>query len=496
MVWDNFESAAGIDGAGVEPLLNVDDRQAVKDLLTKLRGGKTKVLITSRSPENWLGPRARYKLPLTGLQGEDRWRLTRAILRDFGKTRLQEDKALADLVDELQGHPLAMQALLPRLESTSPQTLLGSLRAEIKSLDTGDGLTDCLFATLRFVEDSIPKDLRALLTPLSLHERFVDAVCLTAMCERHGGGLSRDDVDRLLTVLTTAGLVQHMDSNIYSVHPMLTSYLRETESGDDAWTRVFVDVMAKVADTLAPKPLHEQRGWFFYYEANFMQASASTERLTTRGNQEDGMLRSAAALTQSLAAYAQNIRQWDRAETLYKRLANISKRRDNEEDVPRAYHHLGLVAQERRDFDAAERWYQKALAIEERLGNEHGAATTYHQLGIVAQERCDFDAAERWYQKALTIFERLDDEHGAAMTYGQLGLLAALQEDSLVAGRWMVKSIVVYAQTGDSHAIEHSASNFAFIVRKAPEHQRKELCAMWVDAGLPEEPIDAVLRGQ
>jgi hypothetical protein len=106
VVWDNFESVAGIEGAGVEPLLDAEGRQVLKALLAKLRGGETTVIITSRSPEDWLGgPQVRYKLRLGGLRGEDRWKLTRAILTNLGQSRLQNDEALNELVNELGGHP-------------------------------------------------------------------------------------------------------------------------------------------------------------------------------------------------------------------------------------------------------------------------------------------------------------------------------------------------------------------------------------------------------
>jgi hypothetical protein len=44
IVWDNFESAADLSDA---------DRQILKDFLHRLRGGRTKVLITSRADEAW-----------------------------------------------------------------------------------------------------------------------------------------------------------------------------------------------------------------------------------------------------------------------------------------------------------------------------------------------------------------------------------------------------------------------------------------------------------
>jgi tetratricopeptide (TPR) repeat protein len=136
----------------------------------------------------------------------------------------------------------------------------------------------------------------------------------------------------------------------------------------------------------------------------------------------------------------------------------------------------------------------KALEIEERRDNQIGAAKTYHNLGNVAKERHDLEAAERWYKKALEIKERRDNQIGAAKTYHNLGIVAALKEDFLAAGGWIMEGLVAFVQTRDGCALEHSASDFLLVVRKAPEHQRKELRAMWVDAGLPEEHIDAFLR--
>jgi hypothetical protein len=66
IVWDNFESAAGIAGTEVTPLLTDADRQLLKSLLRALRGGRSKVLITSRSPEAWLSLQDVYRLPLGG----------------------------------------------------------------------------------------------------------------------------------------------------------------------------------------------------------------------------------------------------------------------------------------------------------------------------------------------------------------------------------------------------------------------------------------------
>ena len=92
------------------------------------------------------------------------------------------------------------------------------------------------------------------------------------------------------------------------------------------------------------------------------------------------------------------------------------KEQGDEHGAASTYLKLGAAAQEERDFDAAESWYRKALDIEEKQDNGHGAVITYHQLGIIALEKQDYDLAESWCQKALDVFEKLGENYGATKT--------------------------------------------------------------------------------
>ena len=65
---------------------------------------------------------------------------------------------------------------------------------------------------------------------------------------------------------------------------------------------------------------------------------------------------------------------------------DVFEKLDDEHGAAITYHQLGIIAQERRDFDTAESWYRKALTIRENQDDEHGAALTYHQLGIIARK--------------------------------------------------------------------------------------------------------------
>jgi tetratricopeptide (TPR) repeat protein len=312
------------------------------------------------------------------------------------------------------------------------------------------------------------------------------------------------------------------------MHPALSGFLRakvlQGASGEarDVWSRAFVDVVGRVADARARRQLHEKRGWFHWHGANSYHALAEAERL--------GMSVAQAELLQGLGVYAQQVRGFDEARTLYERLAEagkaaghaegeavayhqlgriaqeqrdfsaaeawyrkslaISEKQGNEHGAASTYHQLGMIAEEQLDFSAAEAWYRKSLAISEKQGNEHGAAGTYHQLGLIAGEQLDFSAAEAWYRKSLAISEKQGNEHGAAITYAQLGFTAALQEHFEDAGRWLVKCITSFKRSRDLEGVKQAIRNFLLLYQYAPAAEQAKLKDIWQDAGLGELPED------
>ncbi len=450
IVWDNFEVVRGIPGTAVAATLSGEDQALLKTFLAKLRGGQTKVIITSRSDEAWLENTNRYEISLGGLQGEERWDYCEVILRDLGLTIDRKDADLVTLMDLLGGHPLAMRVILPRLAKLKAAALIQALQSNLTALGpSGDPAQDKLFATLRFAEQSLPDDLRPLLVPLALHERFVVASYLEIMAKQVDPSWTRAPIDRFLGALAVAGLLHDRGQGIFEMHPALTGFLRATrppgasDEPGERWSRAFVGLTGTLADQLAPRELHEQRGQFFLHGANFHVALGEAERLKMDFDSR--------ALIQSLAAHAQNTRNFQEAAHLFERLATSWKNHGGAEGEASAYHQLGNIAREQRDFAGAEQWYRKALAIFEKQGDEHHAAGTYHNLGINAQEQRDFTGAEQWYRKAMAIFEKQGDEHGAAITYHQLGTIAAEQRDFAGAEQWYRKSLAIEEKQGDEH---------------------------------------------
>ncbi len=283
-----------------------------------------------------------------------------------------------------------------------------------------------------------------------------------------------------MAALGSAGLSRDMGGSVYEMHPLLTSYLRSRGEAPEACRRAFVDVMGSVADALTPRQWHEQRGPFLLHGANIHHARVLSRRL--------GMEQDFLALTQSLARWAQNSRNFAEASRLFRELAEYATARENRELEAVAYHQLGRIAEEERDFGTAREWYLKSLAIKEKQGNLQRAAITYHQLGSIAEEERDFGTAREWYLKSLAIEEKQGNQHGAALTYAQLGLLSREEGRFAESGGWLIRALAVFVQTQDNYRAQRAAAGFSTTFQQASDQEKENLRQLWQQANLGPFP--------
>ncbi|MBF0444908.1 MAG: CHAT domain-containing protein [Magnetococcales bacterium] len=476
IVWDNFESASGIAGTEVEPLLSEEDRQRLKNLLQGIRGGKSKILITSRSSESWLTPQMCFRQPLTGLEGEECWQYCNAVVEDLGLSLDRNNRDYAEIMAILGGHPLAMRAIMLRLQQVkNPALLLKELKERLQGQE-GDESTKRILAALSLFDKGLDSGFGPILQLIALHRQYVDRDYLEYMLKSAKIPIDTSKITDCFSALETGGLLHPINNNIYSMHPALIGHLTNSHPADEASKRGFTAIMGSLADAVAPKALHEQRMTFIHFSASFYQALNHAKILNM---QED-----LAAITQSLAAFALNNRDFSLAQRLFEELAEYGEKQNDEEGTAGAYHQLGRIAEEQRDFANAEVCYKKSLKIKERLGNEHGAATTYHQLGIIAQEQRDFANAEVYYKKSLEIEERLGNEHGAASTQAQLGLLFRSQGDLRVSASWLIKGVRGYAFNNDARMAQVATGYFIQTLNQASETEQETMFADWSAAGL------------
>jgi tetratricopeptide (TPR) repeat protein len=458
LVWDNFESASGIPGTEVSALLRQEDREQLKELLSALYGGQTKVLITSRQKEDWLSERECYRLPgLEGLQGEELWQYCSTIVEDLGLSLDRGSEDFQALMDKLAGNPLAIRAILSGLDQHSLKTLIDDFDELFASL-SGDDATRRIQAALSVVEKGLDTCFNPALRLLSLHEHYADTNLLESMFKALDDDISPSHLPGLFAILGNAGLCMPVATDIFQLHPALRSCLSRLHPADGLCQRAFVDVMGELAYYLAPRGLHEQRIPFAVHGANFHHALGLARALDRR----DYVL----TILQSLAVYAKNSRNFLEAARLFEDLSLTSKRYENARGEAAAYNQLGRIAEEQRDFAQAQAWYEKSLAIEEKQGDVHGMASTYHQLGMIAQEQRGFAQAQAWYEKSLAIKEKQGNEYGMASTYHNLGAMSQEQRDFVQAQSWYEKSLAITEKQGDGHGMASTYHHLGIIAQE------------------------------
>jgi tetratricopeptide (TPR) repeat protein len=505
LVWDNFEPVAGFP-AGTASAWKEEEQQDLRKFLSELRGSRTKVLLTSRRDEQWLGPIYR-PVDLGGLKLAEAQELALKVLARAGLNAAQI-KALPqynDLLRYLGGNPLAIQTILPELKRVKPDELLRSLQAGevgVPRDDLEQGRERSLAASLSYRLDTLEPAQKNRLGLLALFQRFVNADVLAALCSVEGvpesiRGLALADWVELLDRAAEIGLLRRAGKGCCWIHPALPWFFH------DLLRAAFPGHQAKLEQAFATT--YAVCGRYFYnlFETNtqvamdFLRAEEGNllfalrlARQHERWDEAEGILsglyrlwktqgrlveweRSIAEveaqivgddgeplaggeyLWGALLGHRQEIayyrRDFNTQEVILLRLKEHCELSGDEQNQAVCLHLLGMVAEERGQLEEAERCYRDSLAIRERIGGEHGQAGSLCLLGRVAKRRGQLEEAERWYRDSLAITERIGDESGQAQSLRQLGSVAERRGQLDEAERCYRDSLAIEERIGDEH---------------------------------------------
>jgi tetratricopeptide (TPR) repeat protein len=515
LIWDNFETVRELpDATGATSPLDVVEQQRMRDFLAELarEGGKSGTIITSRTPEGWLGDVRRHELG--GLTPGEAAEMAEDVLRPYPRARERRgERAFADLLTWLDGHPLSLRLLLPQLETVSAVTLLDGLKGNTANLPpgfVGEGRLASLGASLKYSFDHLPPEMRDRLPALALFEVVADENVLAILSQveevpTRFAGVTREVWSTTLQRLAGIGLVTSLGDGMYGLHPALPFYLmaewrRMAGAGfaaeHDAAERALLtaysafgawllkQIQEGAADTAFSLIERQRRTMgrllgFALNEKYYNEAGALMQPLDefwdARGmgpearwwvdrcrkalEADDGTppdFDSTAGALWLFAVGAEAKRailagHLDAALATYdlmRQRLEASSAESRNRRLAVTYHQLGAVAQYRGDLAAAEGWYRKSLEIEEALGNRPGMAASYHQLGNVVNLAGDHAAAEGWYRKSLEFREALGDRPGMALSYHQLGVVAQDRGDLAAAEGWYRKSLDIFEALG------------------------------------------------
>jgi tetratricopeptide (TPR) repeat protein len=513
LVWDNFDSVREMpDPGGATPPLDEDGCARLRDFLAWVRDhSASTVLVTSRTQEGWLGEVRR--ISVGGLDRAEAAQYATQLLAPFpAAQRRRERRSFGELLEWLDGHPLAMRLTLPRLEDDDPADLLAGLRGTTPLPAGGNveaGRLSSLGACITYSFAHLPERARRLLPAVSLLHGIADEDFLATFSavERVPGrfaGISENEWAAVLHDAAQVGLLTSIGTGMYRIHPALPGYLaagwraenlggygperaaceqalqtacdvfgqwaiRQIDSGDAAFAYALIGLQRRTLAAMLGHALDHHawddvggivRALDKYWDTRGLgeEAAAWADRILAAIGDPRQTLPGSARSLWLHTIFRQADRQRaaghpDQAAQVYRQaLAWLLEQPETKwtcTNIANVYHQLGITAAARERLDEAEDWYRKALTIKEELGDRPGMVSTYHQLGNTAQVRGRLDEAEDWYRKALTISEELGDRPGMAMHYHQLGVTAQVRGRLDEAEDWYRKALTIKEELGD-----------------------------------------------
>jgi tetratricopeptide (TPR) repeat protein len=536
LILDHVETVSG-HPAGATPLASERDREELSHLLRALRGGRTRVLLTSRhAEESWLESDC-ARVSLGGLAGQPAGVLAALILRTIGKNpaQLVNDRDYPRLLELLQGHPRALEVSLPLLRWLSPGELLGRLReAETAAADPLDAYQSSAFERL---SAAAQRHLPA----AGLFSGVVNADIAGMLCAVSDGGpdgygaIVGEAPDRagwraILAEAASAGLVHDLGRARYQIPSTAMPVLRRRlvaavgEQGARMLERGLVGFLAELCGKLADSVRRGEAsavGLLSFEEPNLLRALRSAGRVAdwarafpiarviselweAQGRYDewarlrDSLLGRLGAtvsaesgggdlwrfLSTSEAREALRRRDYAGAEQIYRRLLTHFQAWNS----PRAAvaiattcGQLGRVAEERGAPGEAEAWYLQALEIRDSRRQAREAAAVVVQLGGVTQAQEHFEAAESWYAQALERFAQLGLEREAATTMQRLGQMALGRGLLDEADGWLQKAVAV---VGRLDMPREMATLLQELGHVAQQRRRLEEAELWLRRAL------------
>jgi tetratricopeptide (TPR) repeat protein len=477
LIWDNFETVQSMpDPAGATDPLNEAGCANLREFLEHLAAHDgSAALITSRAAEDWLGEVRR--ITVGGLAAQEAAEYAGNLLAPFPAAGPRRSRrAFGELMEWLDGHPLSMRLILPRLDTAEPEALLAGLRGAAPlpgGHEAGQGRTTSLPASVSYSFTHLAKATRRLLPAVCLFHAVADANVLHRFSQvpwvpGRFGGATMQDWEQALDDAARVGLLTGLGGGMYRIHPALPGYLanwwrREEPGNHDA---------AREAATRAVLSAHADLGGWLSQQISSGDAGMAYTVI--------GLERRTLG---SLVGYALEHGLWEDAQLIARPLNEYWDARGLEEEAGAWADRARLATEdpdgtppqldtpagdlwlfatgsqairqmERRHLDDAERTYQQTLTAFQAQPTsprqQDGLATTYHQLGNIAQARGRLDEAEDWYRKSLAIEEELGNAPGTADSYHQLGMAAQARGRLDEAEDWYLKSLAISEELGNT----------------------------------------------
>jgi tetratricopeptide (TPR) repeat protein len=478
------------------------ERRLLADFIRGLHGGSTKVLITSRHNEKWLGQIC-LQLEMNGLNLAESQNLAVAVLRQSGFTadQLRNLPQYNDLLRFLRGIPLAIQIVITELNRSAPLAVLEALRSGDARLAEGNAAGErhrSLFSSLAYQFATLEPAVQRQIRTLALFQGFCDLDVLTAISQQAPDppqivrGLDRHGWTRIMMIGANIGFFQHMGSGYYRMHPALPWFFCQFFGNDDAaekdklWQTfclVYGDYgrelskLSKANTALANFLLR----WEEDNITHALMLAKSGKRWNDAGKMllglehifvSEGRWEEWEALLGKIEVAAMDIegdpvegaeRLWYSAQAqraqichhrghfeaereLLGRLKEFFTQSGDDVNLRAVISRLGAVALQTDQVGEAERLYEEELkAGMGDLVDGDG----YYQLGRLAETKGENSAAKLRFAEALQEYRGMGYSEGVARTLIRLGDIAIAEEEWLAARQAFHDGLIIYESLSD-----------------------------------------------
>ncbi|MBD2214034.1 tetratricopeptide repeat protein [Nostoc linckia FACHB-104] len=489
LILDNLESVTG-QALAIQNTLPSDEQQQIKDFLTRLVEGETRVILGSRSDESWLkGAFQQNVYKLQGLDAQARTELSNKILeRNVGDeqkiAKIREDEDFRKLMKVLAGYPLAMEVVLANLKNLSSQEILGKLQAADINLDRGsEDKTQSILKCVEYSHSNLSSDAQKLLLCLAPFSGFIDKSDIPNYAKKlqklepfHDYDF--DKFDGAIQEAINWGLLSLINEEIpqlLQIQPVFPFFLKAKLAELDAATREalregfknhYIGLARSYNRYMESKEAQERKIGIFFcrleYENLYNALQICLEKQETIDiffclgeylkliNDISSRLKLSEFVCNAQAAYPPEIRTGE-----------IGL------EIIMALYRLATGYFQTQNYPQAKESYLQILELSQQLQGveatqiKSGLASTYHQLGRVAEELREYDQARDYYQQALEIKIEFGDRYSCASTYHQLGKVAEALGELESAKANYLQDLVITNEFNDENGLGISLRNLA-----------------------------------
>ncbi|MGF1524543.1 MAG: CHAT domain-containing protein [Leptolyngbyaceae cyanobacterium] len=477
LMLDNLESVTGQELA-IQNTLPQAEQDQLKDFLQRLVGGKTKVVLGSRSGEDWLATVYRdNRYALRGLDPQSRTELAEKVLeRHVGNTarieQLRQDTDFERLMDLLAGYPLAMEVVLANLARQSPGEILAALDAADVKLDSGsEDKTQSILKCVEYSHSNLSPKAQKLLLCLAPFKGFIDRADLPNYSKQLAQLEPFQDYpfekfDAAVQEAISWGLLSPMSEEmprLLTIQPVFPYFLKTKlaeldETTHEALATGFKNHYQGLAGQYqqlmqSKDPQERQLGIVFtrleyeniYYALQIcLEKQDNPDLFHCLGTYLNSTADSQGEL-QLLEFVCDELEQYP--------TSSISQ--EIFENIIRAFGQRANLYQTSRQYSKAEEQYKKVIDFAKNISDigkrfrESIVASTYHNMGIVAEEQRHYKQAQQYYQQALDIYIEFDDRHSQARTYHQMGSVGEEQQQYTQAQQYFQQALDLLIEFGD-----------------------------------------------